>query len=370
MGSLIVWLVLLSLAYRISFALAALFPRRAQPAPNKAPSVQILVAARNEEARLPAFLEALDALAYEAGELNFVFADDGSADATPCLLEEWRRGHPRARVVRLEKGEGKSGALRRAWEQAPGAELTVLFDADVLPAPDALALLAAEFSDPRIGAVSGAVEPLDSGSGFAARYAACELWVFHKVIQPARDRLGLNPPAIGAHRAFRTSALAELPAFPSVPSLAEDLETSAALVRAGWRTRFQRKAVVRTQVPATIREFLEQRRRWATGVFWSAMHQPGWASALDAVGYLERGVVAALLAGIATGLVAGWWLPVYLAGPGLHLAIALRRARVERPLRHLAAAVFMFLLDVAVTSQAFLRSLRLFTRNLPETPWR
>ncbi len=276
MGSLIVSLVLLSLAYRISFALAALFPRRAQPAPDNAPSVRILVAARNEEAGLPAFLEALDALASEADELNFVFADDGFADATPRLLEEWRRGHPHARVVRLEKAEGKSAALRRAWEQAPGAELTVLFDADVLPAPDALALLAAEFSDPRIGAVSGAVEPL--GSGFAARYAACELWGFHQVIQTARDRLGLNPPAIGAHRAFRTSALSKLPAFPAAPSLAEDLQTSAALARAGWRTRFRRRAVVKTQVPATIREFLEQRRRWATGVFWSAMHQPGWAS--------------------------------------------------------------------------------------------
>lgn len=370
MGSLIVSLVLLSLAYRISFALAALFPRRAQPAPNNAPSVQILVAARNEEAKLPTFLAALDALAYPPDKLSFVLVDDGSSDATPRLLEEWRRGRPRARVVRLEKGEGKSAALRRAWEQAPGAELTVLFDADVAPAPNALSLLAAEFSDPGIGAVSGAVEPLASGSGFAARYAACELWVFHQVIQTARDRLGLNPPAIGAHRAFRTSALSELPAFPSAPSLAEDLETSAALVRAGWRTRFQRQAVVKTQVPATIREFLEQRRRWATGVFWSAIHQPGWTSALDAVGYLERGVVAALFAGMAAGLVAGWWLPVYLAGPGLHLALALRRARVRRPFRHLAAAVLMFLLDVAVTSQAFLRSLRLSARKLPETPWR
>lgn len=125
-------------------------------------------------------------------------------------------------MVRLEPGRGKSAALRRAWENAPGAELTVLFDADVLPAPDGLAKLAAEFSDAKLGAVSGAVEPLNFDPAFAAGYAACELWVFHQVIQTARDRLGLNPPAIGAHRAFRTSALSELPAlspaggFPSI----------------------------------------------------------------------------------------------------------------------------------------------------------
>lgn len=370
MASVIVALVILAAAYRVTFALAVMFARAAPPAVRNAPSVQILVAARNEEASLPAFLEALEKLAYDPEKLAFVFVDDGSVDATPRLLGAWSESRPRVTVLRLEQAHGKSAALRRAWEQAPGADLTVMFDADVRPAPDALGLLAAEFRDPRVGAVSGAVEPLNPDAGLVARYASCELWVFHHVIQTARCRLGLNPPAVGAHRAFRTAALSELPGFPSVPSLAEDLETTAALARAGWQTRFRPDAVVSTHVPETLSGFLDQRRRWATGVFWNAMRRPGWLSALGAVGYFERAVVALLIPAIFAGIVPWWWLAVYLAGPGLHLAIAFRRARVREPWRHLGAATLMFPVDVAVTCRAFLRSLRNLWSGLAEAPWR
>lgn len=370
MAKVILGLVLLSAAYRIVFAAAALLSRVPPRTAHELPTVQILVAARNEEARLPGLLAALERLAYDPGKLSFVFVDDGSGDATLPLLEQWSRRHPRVTVLRLEPGEGKSAALRKAWRQAPGAELTALLDADVWPAPNALALLAAEFSDPGVGAASGAVEPLNPDGGPVARYAALELWVFHQVVQAARDRLRLNPPAIGAHRLFRTAALETLEDFPAAPSLVEDLETSLALVRAGWRTRFRPDAVVKTDVPETFAGFVAQRRRWASGVFWSAVRRPAWPSALTAVGYLERALFVALMAAALVQAVAWWWLPVYLIGPGIHLAVALRQARARSPWRYLAAAACLFAADVAVTAFSLLRSLLVSRKSVPETPWR
>jgi cellulose synthase/poly-beta-1,6-N-acetylglucosamine synthase-like glycosyltransferase len=366
----ILGLVLLWAAYRWIFALAALFPRAGPPAARNLPHLQILVAARNEQANLPDLLRAFERLAYDPDKLSFVFVDDGSADGTPQLLEEWSRGRPGVKVCRLKPGGGKSAALRKAWEQAPGAELTALLDADVVPAPDALALLAAEFSDPRVGAVSGPVAPSNPDAGFVARYAALELWVFHQVIQPARDRLGLNPPAVGAHRLFRTAALSALERFPALPSLAEDLETSAALVRAGWRTRFRREAVVKTRVPEALPAFLMQRRRWTAGISWSAIHNPGLSSALAAAGYLERAVFVALTLAVLERAVAWWWLPVSLIGPGLHVAIALRRSGARSPARYLLTLVCMFAVDVAITLQGLLRSLWISRRPAREEPWR
>lgn len=369
MATVILGLVLLSAVYRLVFAVAAIFSRVPPSKAHELPSVQILVAARNEEARLPELLRALERLAYDPDKLSFVFVDDGSGDATLSLLGAWARSRPRVTVLRLEQGAGKSMALRKAWEEAPGAELTALLDADVVPAPDALALLAAEFSDPRVGAASGAVEPLNPDGSLVARYAACELWVFHQVIQPARDRLRLNPPAAGAHRAFRTSALKTLDGFPALPSVVEDLETSVGLVRAGWQTRFRRDAVVRTQVPDTLAEFLAQRRRWATGVFRKTLQSQSWLSALTAVGYLERALFVALSVAVLARAVAWWWLLGYLIGPGLHLVVAWRRAQVGSPIRYVVAAASMFAADVAVTAYTLARSL-LVSKSAFGEAWR
>lgn len=369
MAKVILGLVLLSGVYRIAFAAAAIFSRVPPSKAREWPTVQILVAARNEETKLPELLRALERLAYDPDKLSFVFVDDGSTDATLSLLEAWSRSRPRVTVIRLESGGGKSAALRKAWEKAPGAELTALLDADVVPAPDALALLAAEFSDPRVGAASGAVEPLNPDGSLVARYAACELWVFHQVIQPARDRLGLNPPAVGAHRAFRTSALKTLEGFPALPSVVEDLETSVGLVRAGWQTRFRRDSVVWTQVPDTFAAFLAQRRRWATGVFCEALQSRSLPSALTAVGYLERALFVALSVAVLARAVAWWWLLGYLIGPGLQLVVAWRRARVGSPLRYVVAAASMFAADVAVTAYTFARSL-LVSKSAFGEAWR
>lgn len=103
------------------------------------PSISILVAARDEEDKLPAALATLVAQDYPRYEV--IAVNDRSRDTTPQILEEFARHHPNLKVIHLSelpKGWlGKPHALWEAYKQASG-EWLVFTDADVRFAPDLL----------------------------------------------------------------------------------------------------------------------------------------------------------------------------------------------------------------------------------------
>jgi glycosyltransferase involved in cell wall biosynthesis len=117
-------------------------PRLSDVAPladAECPSVSILVAARDEEAKLAPALGTLVAQDYPRYEV--VAVDDRSRDATPQILDEFARKHTHLKVIHLSelpKGWlGKPHALTEAYRQSSG-EWLVFTDADVRFAPDLL----------------------------------------------------------------------------------------------------------------------------------------------------------------------------------------------------------------------------------------
>lgn len=70
------------------------------------PSVDVVVAARDEEAVIGRLVERIAQLRYPAGRLQLWVVDDGSEDRTPELLEELRREHPFLHLVRRNREAG------------------------------------------------------------------------------------------------------------------------------------------------------------------------------------------------------------------------------------------------------------------------
>jgi glycosyltransferase involved in cell wall biosynthesis len=103
------------------------------------PRMSILLAARDEEEKLPAALATLTEIDYPS--LEVVAVDDRSQDATGRILDEFAALHPRLRVVHvadLPPGWlGKPHALQKAYEAATG-EWLLFTDADVHFKPDVL----------------------------------------------------------------------------------------------------------------------------------------------------------------------------------------------------------------------------------------
>ncbi len=116
------------------------FLRDAEPVGDaEAPSLSVVVPARNEERKIRPALRSV--LEQDYPRLQVVAVDDRSSDDTGRILDEMAGTYPSLEVVHLEELPdgwlGKNHALHRGADRA-GGELLLFTDADVVMAPGAL----------------------------------------------------------------------------------------------------------------------------------------------------------------------------------------------------------------------------------------
>jgi cellulose synthase/poly-beta-1,6-N-acetylglucosamine synthase-like glycosyltransferase len=356
---------------RLIVAVAAVLSPRPLPAAGSTPSLAILVAARNEAATVGATLEALGAIDYPPERLRIVLVDDASSDGTGELLKTWAAERAAAQVIGLPEPLGKAQALNRAIAAVPQAELLGISDADQRPRPDCFRRIADVFADPDVGAVAGYLVPANAGVTPIAHYAGVEAWVHQLVTSAGKDRLDLNPPMLGGACAYRRSALAQVGGFrPGAHG--EDVESTVALTRAGWRTRFVPDAVADNIVVHTWRDYWRQHIRWARSLFDAGRQQTGRVPGPNlaplarrielwvlSAGYADRValVAAAILAGV--GIISVWIPVAYLVTilPGLLIGLVKARTGLRAP-AYLAWTIAFFALDIGASLTAVLAHLR------------
>jgi len=102
--------------------------------------LSIVVPCYNEEATLPLYYEEMFkqiSLLLETGILEqyeFVFVDDGSADATACILRELARQDEHIHYIILSRNFGKESAIYAGLQYATG-QYAVIMDADLQDPP-------------------------------------------------------------------------------------------------------------------------------------------------------------------------------------------------------------------------------------------
>jgi cellulose synthase/poly-beta-1,6-N-acetylglucosamine synthase-like glycosyltransferase len=321
------------------------------------PSVTIIIPAHNEAGYIGGLLAALGALDYPRDRLTFMLACDGCTDATEEHLRAWARHRPNAVVLGLSKRVGKAAALNAALALAKG-EIVVTLDADLVPRPDLVRHLVATFTDASVGGAAAFITPRNGDASVVARYSALNALVHQLVTSAGKDRLGLNPPTLGAS-AYRRSALGAIGGFAD-EAVGEDVATSVALTRAGWRTRFVAGAVAETAVAETPREYWAQHVRWTRATLRArarrARRPASLPAALRAEEWLLRfgngdRVVFLVSVFVALAGLLPFWVPLaYFAVPAVQAAVVLARAGSARRLPAVAAAgVLMIPLDVAAS---------------------
>ncbi|MDQ6771480.1 MAG: glycosyltransferase family 2 protein [Candidatus Dormibacteraeota bacterium] len=91
--------------------------------------LSVVVPCFNEAQRLSPTLEALER-GLDGRDHEVLLVDDGSTDATPCLLRDFARGRERFHVARLTRNRGKGRALA-AGVAASSGRLVLITDADL-----------------------------------------------------------------------------------------------------------------------------------------------------------------------------------------------------------------------------------------------
>jgi len=221
------------------------------------PGVSIVIAARNEAARLPARIDNLLALDYPAALRQIIVVSDGSTDDTMSALAPYRN---RIDIVMLPPG-GKAAALNSGVALARH-EILVFADARQTFAPGALRALTAPFADETIGGVSGELvlgcestggrrfgtdrrehERLDAADrrghlGSAIAEGVGLYWRYEKTLRRLESAVGSTLGATGAIYAMRRSLWCPLPE----EALLDDVLAPMRVVLAGRRVIFDDQA--------------------------------------------------------------------------------------------------------------------------------
>jgi Glycosyltransferases, probably involved in cell wall biogenesis len=228
------------------------------------PKVDVVVAARDEEAVVPRLMERLGALRYPSDQLTTWIVDDGSEDKTPDLLDELKPQYPNLNVIRRQRnaGGGKSGALNAALAQSSGEWILVL-DADGQISEDQLERLIpiAVMGDWSGVQMRKAVTNADTN--LLTRVQAMEM-AFDALIQQGRLLGGGVSELRGNGQLLRRDVLEACGGF-NEDTVTDDLDLSFRFLLQGARTTLLWNPPVREEAVETISALWKQRQRWAEG---------------------------------------------------------------------------------------------------------
>lgn len=237
------------------------------PAPDPAqplPPVDVVVAARDEQAVVGRLVEGIARLHYPEDRLTLWVVDDASSDRTPELLTQLQDRFGFLQVLRREPGAGggKSGALNLVSQQLQGRWMLVL-DADAELQPDTLQRLIPVAEAGGWGALQlrkAVVNPL---TNWLTRAQAMEM-ALDALIQQGRLACGGVAELRGNGQLLRRDVLHSCGGF-NEDTVTDDLDLSFRFLLHGLPVGICWDPPVREEAVLTLPALWRQRQRWAEG---------------------------------------------------------------------------------------------------------
>jgi cellulose synthase/poly-beta-1,6-N-acetylglucosamine synthase-like glycosyltransferase len=252
-AEIVFWFAVLILCYiyvgypALLCVLAQLFRKRRADA-DFCPSITVLIAAYNEEASIKRKLEETLALDYPPGKVEVLVVSDGSDDATDAIVRAFP--DPRVRFLRVEGRRGKTHAQNEGVKLCSG-DVVVFSDATAVYHRQALRRLAANYSDQRIGAVSGRYHYFDPNESSPTGLGSVAFWNFENLIKRFQSQISTLTGCSGCIYSVRKSAYTALP-----DEACSDLVQPLHVVQKGYRVAFEERALAyETTTTSTTDEF-------------------------------------------------------------------------------------------------------------------
>jgi len=226
---------------------------------NYRPAVSVVIAAFNEEKVISRTIRAVLASRYEP--LDIVVVDDGSKDDTSGEVLRDFGGNPKVRLLRQENG-GKASALNRGIAEATG-EIIIALDADTIFNRRTIANLVRHFANQEVGSVAGNVK-VGNRINPLTYWQSIEYVTSQNLDRRAYavvNSVSVVPGAVGA---WRHEAIVEAGGY-TTDTMAEDMDLTWRIRRAGWRIETDSDAIGYTEAPDSFAALFRQRFRWAFG---------------------------------------------------------------------------------------------------------
>jgi poly-beta-1,6-N-acetyl-D-glucosamine synthase len=210
------------------------------------------VMAYNEEANIADTIRTILEQQLASGEIaELIVVASGCEDQTTTVVADIARRDPRVRLIEQARREGKASAIN-LFIGAARSPILLMVSADVVLKSGTMDALLCHFHDPQVGMVGGHPIPVNRESSLLG-HAVHLQWRLH-------DRLARESPKLGEIVAFRNLV-------PSIPqdTAVDEISIQALITQLGYRLVYEPRAVVYNRGPATVPDFLRQRRRIYAG---------------------------------------------------------------------------------------------------------
>jgi cellulose synthase/poly-beta-1,6-N-acetylglucosamine synthase-like glycosyltransferase len=224
------------------------------------PTVTIIIAARNEARSIRATLENKLALDYPRDKVQIIVVSDASTDGTDAIVQEYAADG--VVLLRQEPRRGKTAALNLAADLATG-EVFVFADANSIYAFDTLRMLVRNFTDARVGYVTGRlVYGASDGSGVGI---GCKAYMaYEDLLRRSETKLGSIVGVNGGVDAVRRDLFLRM-RDDQLPDFVLPLH----VVGCGYRVVYEPDALLHEEALTTSRSEYQMRVRVALRAWWA-----------------------------------------------------------------------------------------------------
>lgn len=227
--------------------------------------VTVLIPFRDEEEHIPALIKSLNSQTYP--HARFIFINDHSSDRGPMMIETYCQFEPRAQIIHLQGNQnGKKRAIELALSGVK-SKWVLHTDADTQRGPNWIQSMLQTAIQGNAVMVSGPVL-LESDESAFGRWQTLE---FAGLIGIGAAGIHLGEPSLcnGANILYKTSAFYEVGGYQGNQHIATG-DDQFLMHRLAKKYPGQilfcknKEAIVTTPAKSNIREFIDQRIRWAS----------------------------------------------------------------------------------------------------------
>ncbi len=229
-----------------------------------APTVSLLIAAKNEAAVISNLVKMLCSLEYPADKYEVWAINDRSTDNTAAILDRLATQYPQLKVVHraTNAGGGKSGALNQVLPQTQG-EIIGVFDADARVTKDLLRRVVPLFEQRNMGAVQVRKAIANYSDNFWTKGQAGEM-ALDSYVQQQRIAVGGIGELRGNGQFVSRTALNSCGGW-NEETITDDLDLTIRLHLDNWKIGFLLTPPVLEEGVTNALSLWHQRNRWAEG---------------------------------------------------------------------------------------------------------
>ncbi len=238
---------------------------------NRQYSVDVIVAARNEEKTIEDCVRALTQQDYPRERYRVIVVDDQSTDRTPAIVDTLTRQHPNLSLEHVKTQSSEVSPKINALEQGlktSTSELVFTTDADCIVGPQWISTIVKHFED-NVGVVSG-ITLFENKNHVSPTLFGFQAIDFFSQTACGAGAIGLGSVnnCNGSNMGFRRSAFAEVNGYASIAHVnsgSDSLLAQRIVSTTKWKMRFafEPTSHVKTVPLTSWNALLQQRMRWA-----------------------------------------------------------------------------------------------------------